>query len=206
MWKPNGAIISRGAPATVVVEVFIANHIRRDVARGMRAIFAAIAVTSPAVEIVIVIAEALNVGVELVDPGKRAGFPRMNGIRRTATGNFAFTVANGHEGGIAGFVDVDLVVARTKDRKSEVRCIDFESFVILEAPHTHVKSAFGDADLRRAIVQIQKRKTSVAGKADRGGTDVQLGARAVVGPELVAGGNGAVDDRGNPVVGARGIK
>jgi len=51
----------------------------------LRAIFAAIAVTRPAVEIVIVIAEALNVGVEFVDPGKRAGFPRMNGISGAAT-------------------------------------------------------------------------------------------------------------------------
>jgi len=28
--------------------------------------------------------------VEFVDPGKRAGFPRMNGISGAATGDFAF--------------------------------------------------------------------------------------------------------------------
>src|SRR5438552_17902761 len=73
-------------------------------------------------------------------------------------------------------------------------------------PPAQVKGAFGEPDLRHAIIQIQKRKTSVAGKADRCGADVQLGACAVVGPKLVAGSNGPVDDRGNPIVGASRIE
>src|SRR5260370_2819 len=200
--EPNGAVLGHRGPATVVVEIFIANHIGRDVARGLRAVFAAVAVTRPTVEVVIVIAESLNVGVELVGTGKRAGFPSMNGISGATTGDFAFTVANGHEGGIAGFADIDLVVARPKDGEVQVGGIDFESFVLIETPHAHIKGAFGKADLGHAVVQIQKRKTSVAGKTDRRGANVQLGAGAVVGPKLVASGNRTVDDRGNPIVGA----
>src|SRR5438270_9627810 len=75
--EPNGAVLGHRAPASVVVEVFITNDIGRNIARGLRAIFAAVAVTAPMIEVVIVIAESLNVGVELVGPGKRAGFPRM---------------------------------------------------------------------------------------------------------------------------------
>ncbi|PYU39418.1 MAG: hypothetical protein DMG53_24570 [Acidobacteria bacterium] len=204
--EPNGAVLGHRAPASVVVEVFVANHIGRDVARGLRAIFAAVAVTAPVVEVVIVIAESLNVGIKLVGAGKRAGFSRMNGISRAATCDFSFTVAHNNESGIACFVDVDLVVARTEDGESKVGGIDFDRFILFEMPHAQVKGAFGEPDLRHAIIQIQKRKTSVAGKADRCGADVQLGACAVVGPKLVAGSNGPVDDRGNPIVGASRIK
>ena len=158
------------------------------------------------VEVVIVIAESLNVGIKLVGAGKRAGFSRMNGISRAATCDFSFTVAHNNESGIACFVDVDLVVARTEDGESKVGGIDFDRFILFEMPHAQVKGAFGEPDLRHAIIQIQKRKTSVAGKADRCGADVQLGACAVVGPKLVAGSNGPVDDRGNPIVGASRIK
>src|SRR5260370_4629093 len=136
----------------------------------------AVAIVTPMVEVILVRAEALNVGVELVDPSERAGFPSMNGISGAAAGDFAFAIANGHDSGIACFIDVDLVAAGTKHRESNIGRIDFESFVIFEPPHTHVKSAFGDADLRRTVVEIQERKASVAGKANRGGADVEFGA------------------------------
>ncbi len=205
VWKPNRAVFGHLAPTAVVIEVFVADDIGRDVARGLRAILAAVAITAPVVEVV-VIAETLNVGVELIGAGKRAGFPRMNGVSGAAAGDFAFPIANGHERGIAAFINVDLVVARTKNRESQVRCINFESFVLFEAPHADVQCAFGESDLGHAVVQIQEGKAGVAGKADGCGADVQLGTRAVVGPELVAGGNRAVDDRGNPIVGATRIK
>src|SRR6266478_3980216 len=206
VWKPNRAVLGHLAPASVFVEIFIANYIGRDIAGGFRVILAAVTVTAPVVEVVIVIAESLNVGVELVDSGKRAGFSRMNGVSGTAAGDFALTVADNDEGGIAGFVDVDFVVAGAKDGKGEIRCINLESFVVFEPPHAHVQGAFGDPDLRHTVVEIQERKTGVAGKTNRRGADVQLGERTVVGPKLVTCGNRTVDDRGNPIVGACWIK
>src|SRR6266436_2491736 len=206
VWKPNRAVLGHLAPASVFVEIFIANHVGRDIAGGFRVILAAVTVTAPVVEVVIVIAESLNVGVELVDSGKRAGFSRMNGVSGTAAGDFALTVADNDEGGIAGFVDVDFVVAGAKDGKGEIRCINLESFVVFEPPHAHVQGAFGDPDLRHTVVEIQERKTGVAGKTNRRGADVQLGERTVVGPKLVTCGNRTVDDRGNPIVGACWIK
>ncbi len=97
----------------------------------------AIAIAAPAVEVVAIIAERLNVGVELVDAGKRASFARMDRVGGAASGDFAFAVANGHHGGIAGFINVDFVVAGTKDGESEVGCIDLEGFVLFETPHAH---------------------------------------------------------------------
>jgi len=71
-------------------------------------IFAAIAVADQWSKSSSVIARALNVGVKLVGSGKSANFPRMNSISRAATGDFALTVADDHDSGIACFVDVNL--------------------------------------------------------------------------------------------------
>ena len=109
-------------------------------------IFAAIAVATPVIEVVIVIAGALNVGVELVGSGESANFPRMNSISRAATGDFALTVADDHDSGISCLVDVNFVIAGTKNRKSQVRGINFKRFVVLETAYPHVKGTFGDAD------------------------------------------------------------
>src|SRR5260370_36232727 len=128
----------------------------------------AVPIVTPVAEVILVRAKPLNVGVELINPSERAGFPSMNGISGAAAGDFAFPVANGHDSGVAGFIDVDLVAAGTKHRESKIGRIDFESFVVFEPPHTHVKSAFGDADLRRTVVEIQERKASLAAKANCG--------------------------------------
>src|SRR5260370_864819 len=93
-------------------------------------VFAAIALTTPVVKIVIATADPLDVGVELVSPSKCADFPRMNGVSGTTTGDFAFAVADEDDGGITCFVDVNFVIAGTKNRESQVRRIDFESFVV----------------------------------------------------------------------------
>src|SRR5258707_4666914 len=66
MGEPNGAVLGHRAPATVVVEVFVTNNIGRNVARGLRAIFAAVAVTAPVVEGVAGIARSLNVRGQVV--------------------------------------------------------------------------------------------------------------------------------------------
>ncbi|PYT47146.1 MAG: hypothetical protein DMG47_02490 [Acidobacteria bacterium] len=174
VWKPNVAIFGNGAPASVLIEVFVTNDIGRNIARGLRVIFAPVTVTAPAVEVVAVVTETLNVGIELVGTGKRASFPRMNGVGGAAAGDFTLAIADQDNRGVARFVDVDFVVAGAQNGEGEVGRIDFESLVLVKAAHTHVQDAFGDADLHRAIVEIQKRKASVAGKADRCGADVEL--------------------------------
>src|SRR5258708_2261351 len=99
----------------------------------------------------------------------------MDGISRGAAGHFALAAANGHNCGIAGFIYVDLVVALAKDREGKIGCIDFEGFILIEAAHTNIYDAFGEANLCGPVVKVQKRKTSVAGKANRGrATQIRL--------------------------------
>jgi len=62
------------APASVIVEVIVTDDVRRDVAGGSGMVGVAVAIVTPAVEVILVRAEALNVGVELINASERAGF------------------------------------------------------------------------------------------------------------------------------------
>jgi len=198
VWKPNRAVLGHLAPARRIRRDLHSQSHRKRHSGRIQSDPRGGHVTAPVVKVVIVIAEALNVGVELVDSGKRAGFSRMNGVSGTAAGDFALTVANNDDGGIAGFVDVDLVVAGRRMEKARfgVSISKVSSFSRRRTRTFRVPSV--DADLRHAVVQIQERKTGVAGKTDCRGADVQLGERTVVSPKLVTLCNRTVDDRGNP--------
>src|SRR6266568_896857 len=70
--EPDVAVLGHGPPATVIIEILVADHVARDVARRDRAIFAAVAVAAPVIEIVFIAAKALHVGVKLFNPDERA--------------------------------------------------------------------------------------------------------------------------------------
>ena len=63
-----------------------------------------------------------------------------------------------------------------------------------------------EAYLHDVVVEIQERKSGLPGEADRRSAHVKFGARALIGPELVACGHGAVNNRGDPIIGAAGAK
>src|SRR2546425_6216375 len=71
---------------------------------------------------------------------------------------------------------------------------------------SNIDGSFGDADLRDVVREVQEGKAGVARQADRRRTDVQFGARAVVGPKFVPGGDRTVDDGRNPIVSACGVE
>src|ERR1700738_1199319 len=73
-------------------------------------------------------------------------------------------------------------------------------------PHAYSQRAFGDLQLNGVVVEIQKRKTSVAAETNRRGAEVQLGARVVVSPKFVSRSHGPIHDRGHPFVRARRLK
>ncbi len=130
----------------------------------------------------------------------------MHSKRLPTAGNFAFAIANDNYRGVAGFIHVDSVNARTQDRESQVGSIDLEIFVTIQMPHADAQRALGDLQLNGVVVEVQKRKTSAGSKTNRRGAEMQLCARIVVSPKLVAGGHGPVHHSGDPVVRSRRLK
>src|SRR5579859_1512161 len=203
--EPDRAVFRHLAPAAVVVEVFVADHVIGNVAARHRVLFAVIALATPAIEIVVAL-QIFYVRIQRIGAGENALLARMNRVGRAAAGHFARALGNVDNGGVAGFIDVDAIAAGTQDGKSKVGRIHLDGFLVVEAKHVKIDGAFGDAKLHHSVVQIQERQTGLTGQADHGGTHIEFGTRALVGPEFVAGGHGAIDYSGDPIIGAGGTE
>ena len=70
----------------------------------------------------------------------------------------------------------------------------------------HVDDARGDAHLNRVVVDVQEREARVAVETHGGLPDLDFGARALLGPQLVAGGQRAIDDGARPFFLAGGLQ
>jgi hypothetical protein len=116
----------------------------------------AVPIRAPGVKLVVIRAEILHVGVQLIRSREHRVVMRTYGIRRSATGNLAFSVANSDGGGIAALINVDAIDARSCNRESQIRRIDFVGLVLVEMTHAHQNRAFRQANLRDVIVKIEK--------------------------------------------------
>src|SRR4029077_16324403 len=140
--KPDVAVFGNRAPASVFVQVFVADDVVGNVTGGDGVIRAAFPLGAPIIKIVGGVIPAFDVGVNLVGAREGGDFTRMNGVSGAAAGDFTLSFADKNDSGVAGFVDVDLVTTGTEEAKGEIRSVDFEGFIIGEPP---------DADVQRAL-------------------------------------------------------
>src|SRR5580692_4238664 len=76
---PNLAVLRVGAPGAVVIQVFIADDIARNVSRRSRSIVVTVAVLAPTIKL-IVAACFENIGMEGIRAGKIAAQSRSNTV------------------------------------------------------------------------------------------------------------------------------
>ena len=110
---PDWTVVGHGAPSAIVIEIFITDYIRRNVAGGGGVILVIVAVTAPAIE-VIVTTEAVKVGGELISSSERGVLIGMHGEGLTATRHFAFAAPDGDGRRVARFIDLKAVVTGSK--------------------------------------------------------------------------------------------
>jgi hypothetical protein len=115
-----------------------------------------ITIRAPGIKLIVVRAQILNVRIQLIYSRKHRVVMRTNRIRSSASGNLTFPVANSYGCGIPALVNVDAIYARTRDRKSQIRRIDFVRLIPVQMTHSHQNCAFAQAHLRNVIVQIEK--------------------------------------------------
>jgi hypothetical protein len=109
----------------------------------------------------------------------------MHRKRLAAGGHFSFAAANGHGGDLAVGIGIDAIAARAQQRHGAVWRIHLVAFVLIQVADRNIDSAIGETQLRHAVIQIQKGDSRVRIHSDGGGTDVQFGMRAVVGPQVI---------------------
>ena len=195
---PDAAIFRLGAPGTIVVQVFIADNVRRDVTRRLRVIITAIAAVTPIIE-VITVARVVDIRIELIGSGEGAALTRSHGVGLASSGCFALAVAHDHIRGGSVFASLKPVTAGPQDGKCLVGCIHLKNLVAIEPPHADIDCSFREFDLSGAVVQVEEGKASAAVQANRRRTDIQLCARSLVGPNSVSGGHRTVGKRLHPI-------
>ena len=106
-------------PNSSTIQVGVARHLARDIPRRLGHILATISILAPVVEWIpwrhraAIVRRPRAIG-RCGDTNLLAG---MNRERFSAGGRLTFASAYGHDGGIALLVDVDAVLARTKQRE-----------------------------------------------------------------------------------------
>src|SRR5690242_9438934 len=112
-----------------------------------------------------------------------------------------FSLAANHDNarGITCFIDVDAKVTGLLHRESDVGSIDFDDVAFMQFANAEVEAAFGQADLRNALVEVQERESGHAAKMQSDFSGLQFGAGILVDPHFVANGHGAVTLGATPV-------
>ena len=184
------------------VEVLIADDVGRYVAGGDRGVVEAVAIRRPAVEFVdarrgerLVLAQAR--------PVEAIRLPRVDDVRGAFAEDLALALAHDDVRRIAFGVHGDPVFAGLPHREGEVRRVDLEDLIGIEAAHAHVQRALRQLQLRDVVVEIEHGDARAGVEPEHGAADLELGARTGIHPETVADRQRPVDRRLHPVVFAR---
>ena len=97
----------------------------------------AITISAPGIKLIVVRAQILNVRTQLIDSRKHCVVMCTNRIRSSATGDLPFPVANSYGCGIPALVNVEAIRPRPRDRKSQIRRIDFVGLIPVQMTHPH---------------------------------------------------------------------
>ncbi len=200
VWVPDMTIVPIIAPASIVIQVFVADDIAGHIFRRARIVVAMIAAGGPVVELVGA-TEVFYVGVERIGSAAEGGsFSGVQGVGLAVAGGLASAVAQADDGIAAVFTSVQPVVSGLGNRECQVRCIDLEVIARIEATHTKVDRTRRKFDLRGMVIQVQEGDAGVLAQANHGRSELHFGARALVGPEPVAGRHGAIGNGLDPIV------
>ena len=196
--EPHASIGFIDAPITVRVEVFIADHVLRHIARRLRVFVATVAITGPAVEVI----EAWCVNIFVITqagPRETVRLPRINDVRSTISICFTLTAAHENVRGIAVAIYADPVFTGLRQRESQVRRGHLKYLIAAESTHAHVQCPLGQSQLGDAVVEIENGNAGIGTHANHCAADLNFSARTGIHPNAVAGRKRPIDRGAYPV-------
>ena len=168
VWVPDVTIVPIVAPASMVIQIFVADDIAGHILRRGRIIVAMIATVGPVVELVGA-TEVFYIGVQRIgSSAERDSLAGVQGVGLAVARGLAPAVAQVDDGGGAVFTSVQPVVSGLGNRKCQVRCIHLEVIVRVEAAHTKVDRTRRKLDLRGMVIQVEERDAGVLAQANHG--------------------------------------
>ena len=195
---PDGAVVGIDSPDAAGIELFVADHLGRYVARGERALAAAVALEGPAIELVVA-ARPKDVVVAQIGAVEPVAAPRIDAVRAGIAVDLGLAAPDHHRGCVVAGVDLDPIVARAAQDQREIGRGDLNALVRRDPAHAQLQRALGKLDLRDPVVEIEHRHAGARTEADRGAADLHLGAGIGACPEAIAGGQRPIDRRLQPI-------
>ena len=118
------------APVAVVVEIFIANDVLREVVSGARVVPTTIAAFRPSIELV-GIADLLDVGIQRISAVEGGSLPGVDGIRLTIACGFALSIAKSDYRVAAIFARFNTIISGAIHVERQVWCVDLDRIVAI---------------------------------------------------------------------------
>jgi hypothetical protein len=114
IWNPDVPILPIVAPRTVIVEIFVANHVRRNIPRRFKPVFTPVTFHSPFLK-VIGLRERLLVIAHLIRSGEGVLLTGPSVVSLATRSYFSRAAFNVHRAGIAIRAHVNAIFARTQN-------------------------------------------------------------------------------------------
>ena len=137
---PYVAVARLGPPDAIAVEVLVADHFGRDIARGGRAFQHPVAACGPAVQVVQV-RRLHQLVVAQAGASEAVGLARVDQIGCALAIGLALALAHDDVGAVGCRVGADPVLARLAQGEGQVGCVDFDHLVWRHAAHPHDQAA-----------------------------------------------------------------
>jgi hypothetical protein len=170
------AVVPIVAPASMVIQIFVADDIAGHILRRGRIVVAMIATVGPVVELVGA-TEFFYIGVQRIgSSAERDSLAGVQGVGLAVARGLAPPVAQIDDGGAAVFTSVQPVVSRLGNRERQVRCIDFEGIVLVQLAHTNVDRTGRELELYGVVIQVQERDAGVFAQANHSRSELQFSA------------------------------
>src|ERR1039457_2812003 len=152
-WNPDVAVIGLLLPLAIIVQVFVADDIARDILRYRLIIGPArLSLLAPAIEIVGW--PRLRQRIGAIGAVQAALSGQKIHVLLVATDHLGLTIADGHAG-VAGVVDTEAIFARAQQRYRGVRGVDFEGAGCIQVAYGDVHGAGIEAQLHRLVTEIE---------------------------------------------------
>jgi hypothetical protein len=118
---------------------------------------------------------------------------------RSLTGGIAFTLADGHDTGIAIRIHIKPVVSRLLNGECHIGSVDFVDFSAKQMADMQVQCSLVEFYLHGIVADVGQREARLRTHAHDAGADVQFGARIFVCPHVVGNRQRTIQSSRNPI-------
>jgi hypothetical protein len=187
-------------PASVFIQIAGSNHARRNVLRRGGFVVALVAHFAPIIEAV-TSRRVHSLMRQRSSPGKPSLLASAHLNRLSLPGGFALALPNRNDGRIPIRIDVESVIPTLGYRERQVLGVDLINLAAVELADMHIQRALMQLHLHSIVGDVRQSQTAFRANAHHARTQIQLGARVLVSPYVVAVGKRTVSRTLNPIPG-----